>query len=63
MRRKFLVLAASVLVAAACGGSQPEPETPAPVAVDSTAIKEQMRRDSIAAAERARAEADRKSVV
>jgi peptidoglycan-associated lipoprotein len=61
MRRKFFVLAAGVLVAAACGGSQPEPETPAPVAIDSTAIKEQMRRDSIAAAERARAEAERRA--
>jgi len=61
MRRKFFVLAASVLVAAACGGSQPEPETPAPAAIDSTAIKEQMRRDSIAAAERARAEAERRA--
>lgn len=61
MRRKLFVLAAGVLVAAACGGSQPEPETPAPVAIDSTAIKEQMRRDSIAAAERARAEAERRA--
>ena len=61
MRRKLFVLAAGALVAAACGGSQPEPETPAPVAIDSTAIKEQMRRDSIAAAERARAEAERRA--
>ncbi len=61
MRRKFFVLAAGVLVASACGGSQPEPETPEPVAIDSTAIKEQMRRDSIAAAERARAEAERRA--
>lgn len=58
MMRKLFVLAAGTLVAAACGGS-PEPEPPAPVAIDSTAIKEQMRQDSIAAAERAQAEAER----
>jgi len=52
---------AGALVAAACGGNKPEPEPPAPVAIDSTAIKEQMRRDSIAAAERARAEAERRA--
>jgi peptidoglycan-associated lipoprotein len=61
MRRKLFLLTAGVLVAAACGGSQPEPETPAPAPIDSTAIKEQMRRDSIAAAERARAEAERRA--
>jgi len=61
MRRKLFVLATGVLVAAACGGgSQPDP-TPAPAPIDSTAIKEQMRRDSIAAAERARAEAERRA--
>lgn len=60
MMRKLFVLAAGTLVAAACGGS-PEPEPPAPVAIDSTAIKEQMRRDSIAAAERAQAEAERRA--
>ncbi len=59
MRRKLFLIAAGVLVAAACGGSQPDPEPPAPQPIDSTAIKEQMRRDSIAAAERARAEAER----
>lgn len=52
---------AGALVAAACGGSQPDPEPPAPQPIDSTAIKEQMRRDSIAAAERARAEAERRA--
>lgn len=61
MMRKLFVLATGTLVAAACGGSQPEPEPPAPVAIDSTAIKEQMRRDSIAAAERAQAEAERRA--
>ena len=60
MMRKLFVLAAGSLVAAACGGS-PEPEPPAPVAIDSTVIKEQMRLDSIAAAERARAEAERRA--
>ena len=61
MRRKLFLMAAGVLVAAACGGSQPDPEPPAPQPIDSTAIKEQMRRDSIAAAERARAEAERRA--
>ena len=61
MRRKLFLIAAGVLVAAACGGSQPDPEPPAPQPIDSTAIKEQMRRDSIAAAERARAEAERRA--
>ena len=61
MRRKLFLFAAGVLVAAACGGSQPDPEPPAPQPIDSTAIKEQMRRDSIAAAERARAEAERRA--
>jgi len=62
MRRNlYLIVAAAVLVAA-CGGSQPAPTpAPAPPPVDSTAIKEQMRRDSIAAAERARAEAERRA--
>jgi len=60
MQRKLFLLAAGVLVAAACG-SKPEPEPPAPAPIDSTAIKEQMRRDSIAAAERARAEAERRA--
>ena len=59
MSRKLFLIAAGVLVAAACGGSQPDPVPPAPQPIDSTAIKEQMRRDSIAAAERARAEAER----
>ncbi len=47
-----LTFGAAVMVAAACGGGQPEPVTPA---VDSAAILDSIRRaDSIAAAEAAR---------
>jgi peptidoglycan-associated lipoprotein len=53
----FLALVTVAAVAAACGG-QPEPEQPAPMpAVDSTAIRERMRQDSIDAARRAAEEA------
>lgn len=53
----FLALVTVATVAAACGG-QPEPEQPAPMpAVDSTAIRERARQDSIDAARRAADEA------
>jgi len=58
--RSLLVLA--LVAAAACGGKKPveaPAPAPAPTAIDSTAIKAQMRQDSINAAEaRARAAAD-----
>ncbi len=67
MHRTSFLTVALVAAAAACGGSQPEPEPPAPV-VDSAAIREQARLDSIdaarrarEAAERARAEAERRA--
>lgn len=66
MNRTSILVATLVVAMAACGG-QPEPELPAPV-VDSTAILEQARRDSIEAArlareaaERARLEAERRA--
>ena len=54
--RTYLALAAA-LALGACGG-QPEPEQPAPqpAAVDSAAIRERMRQDSIDAENRRRAE-------
>ena len=53
----FLALVTVVMGAAACGG-QPEPEQPAPMpSVDSTAIRERARQDSIDAARRAAEEA------
>jgi peptidoglycan-associated lipoprotein len=56
--RSLMVFA--LLTAAACGGKKPaETPPPAPAPVDSTAIKAQMRQDSINAAEaRARAAAE-----
>jgi len=56
--RSLLVLA--LVAATACGGKKPvEQPAPAPVAIDSTAIKAQMRQDSInAAAARSRAAAE-----
>ncbi|NNG14894.1 MAG: OmpA family protein [Gemmatimonadales bacterium] len=57
MNRTSIVVATLVVAMAACGG-QPEPELPAPV-VDSTAIREQARRDSIEAARQAREAAER----
>ena len=52
MNRTSILVATLMITMAACGG-QPEPELPAPV-VDSTAIREQARRDSIEAARVAR---------
>ncbi len=67
MTRRSIFVAALCVAVAACGGSQPEPEPPAPV-VDSAAIRDQARRDSIEAArraaeaaERARLEAERRA--
>ena len=57
MNRTSIVVATLVVALAACGG-QPEPEPPAPV-VDSMAIREQARRDSIEAARLAREAAER----
>ena len=56
----LVTLTAAGIVAAACGGSQP-PENPTPVAVDTAAenARARARQDSIDAANRARAEADR----
>jgi peptidoglycan-associated lipoprotein len=58
--RSLMVFA--LLAAAACGGKKPAetpPPAPAPAPIDSTAIKAQMRQDSIDAAEaRARAAAE-----
>lgn len=58
--RSLMVFA--LLTAAACGGKKPAetpPPAPAPAPIDSTAIKAQMRQDSIDAAEaRARAAAE-----
>ncbi len=66
MNRTAILVATLMVAMAACGG-QPEPELPAP-AVDSTAIREQARSDSIEAArqaqeaaERARLEAERRA--
>ena len=62
MRLSHMVatLVAAALVTGACGGSQP-PETPTPVAADTTGdgARARARQDSIDAANRARAEADR----
>ncbi len=56
----FLALVTVAAVSAACGG-QPEPEQPAPMpTVDSTAIRERARQDSIDAARRAAEEAARR---
>lgn len=57
---RFVTLAAFSLVAAACGGKPPA-ETPTPVAADTTGdgARARARQDSIDAANRARAEADR----
>lgn len=56
MRIHSLVsLLAVAAVAAACGGA-PEPEQPVPVAVDSAAIRDRARQDSIDAENRRRAE-------
>ena len=56
----LVTLVATAMVAGACGGSPP-PETPAPVAADTTGdgARARARQDSIDAANRARAEADR----
>lgn len=56
----LVTLVAAAMVAGACGGSQP-PETPTPVAADTTGdgARARARQDSIDAANRARAEADR----
>jgi peptidoglycan-associated lipoprotein len=56
----FLMLVAAGAAAAACGGSQPA-EQPVPVAVDTAAenARARARQDSIDAANRARAEAER----
>ena len=66
MNRTSILVATLLVTMMACGG-QPEPELPAPV-VDSTAIREQARADSIEAArlareaaERARLEAERRA--
>ncbi len=57
----FLALVTVAAVSAACGG-QPEPEQPAPMpTVDSTAIRERARQDSIDAARRAAEEAARRA--
>lgn len=57
----FLALVTVAAVSAACGG-QPEPEQPAPMpAVDSSAIRERARQDSIDAARRAAEEAARRA--
>ncbi|MEO8201483.1 MAG: peptidoglycan-associated lipoprotein Pal [Gemmatimonadota bacterium] len=57
---RFVTLVALSLVAAACGGKPPA-ETPTPMASDTTGngARERARQDSIDAANRARAEADR----
>lgn len=57
----FLALVTVAALSAACGG-QPEPEQPAPMpTVDSTAIRERARQDSIDAARRAAEEAARRA--
>ncbi len=57
----FLALVTVAALSAACGG-QPEPEQPAPMpAVDSSAIRERARQDSIDAARRAAEEAARRA--
>lgn len=56
----LVTLVAAAMVAGACGGSPP-PETPTPVVADTTGdgARARARQDSIDAANRARAEADR----